>query len=83
MWRPAGRPVQNLQFPPRESQEEEEWSQNPADVRLELGRVELPPEPGRASRWQLPVAVRLGQVRGCREQPSASGANFVPPGWKE
>ena len=50
MWRPAGRPVQDLQFP-RESQEEE-WSKNPADVRSELERVELPPEPGRASPWQ-------------------------------
>jgi hypothetical protein len=38
--------VQDLQFPPRESQEEE-GSKNPTDVLSELERVELPLE-----RWQ-------------------------------
>src|SRR5258705_10339843 len=57
MWRPAGRPVQDLQLPPRESQQEE-WSQNPADVRLELGGVKAPPETGREVRLPGRVAGR-------------------------
>ena len=71
--------MQDLRFRLRESQEEE-WSKNPPDVRSELERVEFPPEPGRASRWQGPVAERLREARGCKEESPASGANFAWPG---